>query len=149
MSAKITTMKLSYLPTLLFSAAMALFCSSCRNDAKLHQLIESNTKECPIEVTRGFILERVTDDGSWVTYSYLYADSLYNPAAIQKQYGIEAMKQTTLRSLKESPESQEFVQEVANCGRGLKYVYIGNPSGDSCAIVIDAAEVGRAAQSSE
>lgn len=142
-------MKLSYLLPLAFSAAMALFCGSCRSDAKLHQLIENNTKDCPMEVTRGFILERVTDDGAWVTYRYLYADSLYNPAAIQKQYGMEAMKQTTLRSLKESPESQEFFQEVAKCGRGLKYVYIGNPSGDSCAIVIDAEEVSQSAQSSE
>lgn len=123
--------------------------TACQSDSKLKQLIEAEAAECPMEVSRGFILERVTDNGICVTYRYIYTDSLHNPGAIQSKYGIEPMKQTTLRALKESAEMKDFIHEIIKADRGLSYVYIGTPSADSCSLSISADEIKDFFQSSE
>ena len=115
--------------------------SSCSSDSKMKAMIEMSAKSCPVEIAKDFTMESIKDDGTYVVYRYVYTDSLYDPLANMKVYGPEKVKQTSLRTLRDTPGSKEFFQEVANAGRGFKYVYIGMPSGDSSALVIEPEEV--------
>lgn len=120
--------------------------TSCNSDSKLKALIESNINECPLEITKQFTLVSVVDNGTDLVYRYEYADSLYDPAANQKQYGDQAMKEVSLRALRDTPASRELFDAVAEAGRGMRYEYIGVPSGDSCALVITPADIQAAKQ---
>lgn len=131
---------------LLYPFGVAAFCvcaglSSCSSDAKLKAMIEASATACPSEIAKDFVMESIKDDGSYVVYRYVYADSLYDPLANMKRYGAEKVKQTSLRTLRDTPGSKEFFEEVGNAGRGFKYVYIGKSSGDSSALVIEPEEV--------
>ncbi|MCM1348294.1 MAG: hypothetical protein NC338_02690 [Firmicutes bacterium] len=138
------------LQSIIIAAALTgVMFSSCSNDSKLKALLKENEMDYPIEITNQFVMESAKDDGEYVTYRYIYADSLYDPQSNTKRYGEERVKTISLQALRDNESSRPFFDAVVEAKRGLKYVYIGTPSGDSCAIVISPEEVAAAAESSK
>lgn len=125
----------------LMVGAASLFTACNKNEEALKKAIEETNQKCPFEVTRQFTMQGMKDDGQFVEYRYVYADSLYNPRANVEAYGEAAVKQTTMKSLFNTPVSRPFFLSLAKADRGLRFTYIGAPSGDSSAIVIPAVEI--------
>lgn len=121
--------------------AATLLLASCHNDSKLKEAIEQSKTELPKEIVPQFTMQSLSDDGQYVTYRYLYADSLYNPKRDIENTTPEVVKGTTLRTLRDNKPSDEFFDAVAEAGRGFRFVYVGVPSGDSCSLEITPEEV--------
>lgn len=140
-------MKSTHLALLtLLNLAVASFTScSSSSDIRLKAMVEDADKNCPTEITSGFTLESVSDDGAYVIYRYVYVDSLYNPRANCERYGEEAVKATSIRSIADSPMAPEFFSTLTDASRGLKYIYVGAPSGETYTLTLTADEVKAAA----
>lgn len=122
--------------TLLFVAVVCLGLASCAEN-QLQKAIEETNKMMPIKIARNFEITNVTDDGQYVVYRYELAENIYDMDQIRQYATKEAMQQQLQTMLQSNPDGKAFFDIVKESGRGLKFEYVGTPSGDTCEVTLE------------
>lgn len=112
--------------------------SSCgsktsKTDSMLNIALEQINKQLPTDLGDGLTMDKVELTPEYVVYNYTYDESEIPELAGDK----EVMRAELKKQLEAGKDVRAFCEAVKETGRGIKYHYVGQPSGKEVDITFE------------
>ncbi len=104
-----------------------------KNDAMLNIALEQINKQLPADLGDGLTMDKVDLTPEYVVYNYTYDENEIPELAGDK----EVMRAELKKQLEAGQDVRAFCDAVKETGRGIRYHYVGQPSGKELDITFE------------